>query len=404
MPYTARRMTVLRGGFYGRYLATSGGTGHLIYMRQNTLFAVPFDLNRRAVTGGPQPVLEDVNNSGSSSGGGSGNFDFSGPSGPGTFAYVRSEGGLPWSIFWLDSTGRTEPLQTTPANYHSLLFSPDGKRLAFGIATSVGRSDIWVKDLDHDTTSRFTSLGFNGWPIWTPDGKYIVFASGQAAPGLYWVRADAAGEPQRLTDGQTRQAPYSFSPDGKYLAGEQLDAAGRTEIWTAPVEGDRDHPRLGKAEPFLRAASSAAQPEFSPDGRWLAYSSDETGRYEVYVRPFPGPGGKSPISSGGGQFPIWSRNGRELFYFGPDQRIMVASYTAKAGSFEPGKPQVWSQKRLGPARGVSFHYALAADGKRFAVVLYPGGAGEPEQKPSDSITILLNFFDYLRQRVPAGGK
>jgi serine/threonine-protein kinase len=143
------------------------------------------------------------------------------------------------------------------------------------------------------------------------------------------------------------------------------------------------------------------QPAFSPDGRWLAYSSNETETREVYVRPFPGPGGKSHISTGGGQFPIWSRNGRELFFLGPDGHIMVASYTAKGDSFVPGKPRVWSPKSLLVIFGVR-PCDLAPDGKRFAVLLREDGTAE--QKPITHLTVLLNFFDELRRRVPAGGK
>jgi hypothetical protein len=179
------------------------------------------------------------------------------------------------------------------------------------------------------------------------------------------------------------------------------------EIWTAPIEGDIDHPRLGKAEPFLRTASSARGPAFSPDGRWLAYSSDETGTEEVYVQPFPGPGQKLRISAGGGRFPVWSRRileaERELFFLAPDGRIMVAGYTANSDSFAPGEPRVWSQRSLVVGEITGPPFDLAADGRRFAVVLFPGATAE-EQKPVDSVTVLLNFFDYLRGLVPGGGK
>jgi len=156
------------------------------------------------------------------------------------------------------------------------------------------------------------------------------------------------------------------------------------EIWTAPFEGVRDPgapgPRLGKAEPFLRTPLSEGQPTYSPDGLWLAYSSNETGTDEVYVRPVPGHGGRTPISTGGGRFPVWSRNGRKLFFVGPDERIMVVGYAAKRDSFAVGKPQVWSPKSLLVLFGVP-SYDLAPDGKRFAVVLYPGGQRSKSQSP-----------------------
>jgi serine/threonine-protein kinase len=175
----------------------------------------------------------------------------------------------------------------------------------------------------------------------------------------------------------------------------------RSEIWTAPIEGDRDHPRLGKAVPFLRTSFSERTPAFSPDGHWLAYSSNESGIFELYVRPFPGPGGRSQISTGGGSHPIWSRDGRKLYFLTPDFRIMVVDYTAQGDSFAPGRSQVWSQKSLAWLGGNS-PYDLAPDGKRFAVVMNPGVAEEQSQRPTDSVTVLLNFFEELARKVPTG--
>jgi serine/threonine-protein kinase len=259
------------------------------------------------------------------------------------------------------------------------------------------RADIWVTDLARDTTSRLTSLlADNNFPVWTPDGKNIVFeALGSAALGMYWIRADGSGEPQRLTDGKPRQIPGSFSPDGKRLAYQQATDSGRSEIWTASIEGDSDHPRLGRAELFLGTPYSTLNPVFSPDGRWLAYYSNETGTYEVYVRPFPGPGGRQQISTGGGRYPMWSPIGRELFFLASDRRIMVAGYSARGDSFTAAKPQVWSEGRLAEAPFRS--YDLAPDGKRFVGLLYPDGTSEP--RPFTHVTVMLNFFDELR-RVP----
>jgi serine/threonine protein kinase len=387
---TGERKTLHRGGFLGRYLATSHGAGHLVYRSQNTVFAAPFDPDRLALTGATQPVLEDVSLS----------FD---SSQTGTFVYLTGKSGPQRLIFWLDSTGKTQPLHLTPGFYWDSRLSPDGKRLAFAIG-NVGVAGIWVKDLERDTTSRLTSLpGHNDWPAWTPDGKNIVFRSFQLDRNLmYWIRADGSGEARRLTDGKTVQIPNSFSPDGKRLAYVQQNADGHWEIWTALVEGDSDHPRLGSAEPFLRTSSDEMSPAFSPDGRWLAYQSNETGTFEVYVRPFPGPGAKHQISTRGGQFPIWSRNAHKLFFLASDRRIMVAAYTTKGDPFAAAKPQVWSEKRL--LESSVPLYDLEADGRRFAVVLYAVGTDEQEPKPTDSVTVLLNFFDELKRRVPAGGK
>jgi hypothetical protein len=227
------------------------------------------------------------------------------------------------------------------------------------------------------------------------------------------VSGEGSGEAQRLTegplDGVNAGWPSAFSPDGKRLAISTISRGFAADISTAPIEGDADHPRLGKQEPFLHTPGFAttpafAQPAFSSDGRWLAFALGETGRSEVYLRPFPGPGGRWRISAGGGSFPIWSRNGRELFFLSADQRIMVVDYTAKGDSFVAGKPRAWSEKRvlLKEGGGPFPPYALAPDGKRFAVLLYPDGT--VEQQRATQLTFLLNFFDELRRRVPVDAK
>ena len=226
-------------------------------------------------------------------------------------------------------------------------------------------------------------------------------SNSQPASGLYWARADGAGEVQRLTD--TKAAYWtagSVSPDGKRLAFCVAATDFSSQIWTAPIEGDRDLPRLGKAELFSRNSASEEFPAFSPDGRWLAYSSTESGTEELYVQPFPGPGGKSQISTGGGLNPIWSRTEHKLFFLTPDWRIMAASYTSDGDAFNAGKPQVWSQRKLAYLGGC-YPYDLAPDGKRFAVVLNPDFTGEPGRKPTDHVMVLPNFFDELRRKVPA---
>ena len=177
---------------------------------------------------------------------------------------------------------------------------------------------------------------------------------------------------------------------------------GRFHIFTAPIESDpgRGTPgvHLGKPELFLGTPFGEGSPAFSPDGRWLAYNSNDSGTGEVYVRPFPGPGGKWQISMGGGSSPLWSRDGRELIFETLDGRVMAASYSVKGDSFAAGKPRVWSERLL--YAGGAPVYDLAPDGKRLAAVLASDQAGvEPTH-----LTFLLNFFDELRRRAPAGGK
>ena len=174
-------------------------------------------------------------------------------------------------------------------------------------------SDIWVKDLDRDTPSRLRFLpSINATPVWTPDRKNIVFRSqNPAAPGLFAIRSDGSGEAKRLTEGKPSEIPYSFSPDGKRLAIFQRGNGNNMDIFTMAVAADSGL-RLGKAELFLGTPFIEVTPAFSPDGRWLAYASNESGTFEVYVRPFPGPKGRWQVSTGGGRFPLWSRDGPHL--------------------------------------------------------------------------------------------
>jgi serine/threonine-protein kinase len=280
-------------------------------------------------------------------------------------------------------------------------FSPDGKRMVFAMGSVRGHEDLWVQDLERGTSVRLTSLpGVSDSPVWSADGKYIVFHVSNQNGGLYRIRSDGVGEPEQLAKTNTLRFPSSFSPDGKHLVLQGGNPFTAMEVSIAPFEGAPDHPQLGNAEPFLRARGFP-MPAFSPDGRWLAYASGETGQNEVYVQPFPGPGGKVPISTAGGRFPLWSSNGRELFFLGLDRRIMVAAYTVKGDSFLPGTPRVWSQQQilLNFTGGPFQPYALAPDGKRFAVILYPGATADHPNLLH--LTFLLNFSDELRRRVPS---
>jgi len=396
---TGERKTVAHGGFAPHYLATSSGAGpagtgpgHLVYMHQSTLFAVPFSPARLVATGPPTPILEDVR----SSIGAGGDFAFGQN---GTFLYLSGKGASAgWSISWVDISGKTEPLHAPHGLYATPRFSPDGKRLAFSIGSSTG-ADIWVQDLDRNTPSRLSFLaGGNNFPVWTPDGKNMVFQSDNpAAAGLYWIRSDGSGEAQRLTDGNLQETPYSFSPDGKRLAFYQSGNGGSYDVFTAPIEGDAAHPKLGKAERFLGTPFSEFSPAFSPDGRWVAYQSNESGTYEVYVRPFPGPGGRWQISTGGGSYPQWSRDGGQLLFETLDNRVMAVGYAAKGDSFVAGKPRVWTETRLRNI-GAYSNYDLAPDGKRLAAMVANDGNVD---NPPTHLTFLLNFFDELRRRAPA---
>jgi serine/threonine-protein kinase len=303
-----------------------------------------------------------------------------------------------WPLMWLDSSGKMQPLIATPGVYLLPRFSPDGRRLALAISSSSG-DDIYSYDLQRETMTRLTFGGHAQIPVWTPDGKHIAFQSSGSGVGISWVRSDGSGEPQQLLVAQSNIAPWSFSPDGR-LAYFQTSPETGYDLWTVTLDtSDPDHPKAGKPEPFLRTPSDENVPMFSPDGRWIAYRSNESGTPEVYVRPFPsGRGGKWQISTEGGLYGIWSNNGRELFYETAGNRIMVVDYAVNGDSFLPGKPRLWSGKQIFYA-GTS-NLALAPDGKRFAVLPMQEAAGP--DKSSVHVTFLQNFLDELRRRIPAG--
>src|ERR1700674_4540163 len=318
-----RRKTLQRGGTYGRYLATSKGAGHLVYINKGTLFAVPFDLDALAVRGTPSPVLDQV---AYSSGTGAAQFDFSGS---GTLLYRggTAVGGL-ITVQWLDGAGKTQPLLAKPGAYTDPKLSPDGQRLVMRTAAEGSSEDIWVYEWSRDTMTRFSfGGGSDDAPVCSPDGRYVA---GLARGGMSWTRADGAGKPQPLTQSKNRQAPRSFTADGKRLAFNEDSPGNGTDLWTVPLESDGAGLRAGKPELFLQTPFNERHPSFSPDGRWLAYDSNESGSYQVYVRAFPDKGGKWQISNSGGVQPVWSRSGRDFLLFrSEDSLMMVATYVVK---------------------------------------------------------------------------
>ena len=389
---TGRVKVVQRDAYFGRYLPG----GYLVYIHQGTLFGVRFDLGRLEVSGTPTPLLDDVAADSNTAGG---QFDFSLN---GRFVYLGGKSTTAtWTQAWLDRAGGTKPLLALPSVYYEPRFSPDGKRLAFSSGT-----DIETYDWGRETRTRltFATETVNNWPVWTPDGKHIVFGSeGANKFYLQWIRADGAGEAQVLLESDGLLSPYSFSPDGKRVAFSERNSGTGSDLWMLPLDtSDPEHPHVGRREEFLRSPFLTQSPSFSPDGRWISYSSTESGRSEIFVQPFRAGGqagsGKWPISTGGGQFPIWSRDGRELFYETLDNRIMVAAFSAKGVSFAAEKPRLWSDTQLLDING-HWNLDLVPDGKRFVVTLRADSAAQA--RGSVHVTFLLNFFDELRRRIPA---
>jgi hypothetical protein len=382
-----RKIVVERAGMYPRYVAS----GHLIYVAKGTLFAVPFDPGSLEVRGRPAPLLEEVSNDT--------NYGFSrvDVSASGMLLYRRGRTEGRTTIHWMDSTGRLESLETEPAGYELPRVSPDGSKLIWTLNQG-SSADLWIYEWQRGSKTRLTDgKSVYGYPVWSPDGRYVVFSS---SGGMFWTRADGAGKPQPLTASKAFQFPTSFTPDGRRLVFSELSPVGGL-IQTVRVDGDSGQLHASKPELFLQTASAAPVPAFSSDGRWLAYADSESGSYELYVRAFPDKGTRWLISNSGGTMPVWSRNGHELFYRTEDRRIMVATYTVKGDTFVADKPRVWSEQQLANT-GVTPSFDLAPDGKRF-VVLMPAESPEPRETQSH-VTLVLNFFDEVGRRVAAEGK
>jgi serine/threonine-protein kinase len=397
-PLTGTRTVVQRGGYHGRYLPS----GHLVYLYDGTLFAVRFDLEQLAVTGPAVPALEGVASNVAT---GAAQFAVS-ASGSGTLMYLRGPSrSLGWPINWMDHTGTTTSMRATPVNWMNLFLAPDGQRLAVQ-QINEGQGDIWVYEWARDSLTRLTfDPASDQKPVWTPDGRRLAFTSFRAdktTSNIYWQRADGSGDAQRLTESPHFQQPASWHPSGRFLAFEEHDSVSNlglvntnVDLMILPMAGDEMSGwKPGTPTVFLNTPFAEREPMFSPDGRWLAYSSNESGRDEVYVRQFPGPGAKWQVSTGGGVYPTWSRAKRELLY-GVNGQIMVAPYEVDGDSFSADKPRLWSNGRY-VTRGLARVFDLHPDGTRVAIQSVEPTPGEMQ----DKLTFLFNFFDELRRIAP----
>ena len=388
------KKVVMRGATYGRYVPT----GHLLYLRDDTLFAAPFDLERLELTGPEWRVTDRLISNPTA---GTAMFAISPKSGG--LVYVRrSVEGDDKPVTWLDRSGRSTVLRSTPATWTDLSFAPDGRRLAF-TASDGKQSDIWIDDLDRDALTRVTNFNSgSGSAVWTPDGTRIAFASmlGEKEVGLtynlHWMKPDGSGY-QRLTTSTNLQLPGSWHPKERILA--FTEQRPRSTIMLLPVLGDETSGWKPGNPTILSPSGDFDErvPTFSRDGHWLAYESNRSGTYNVYVRPFPGPGTETQISTEGGFSPRWSQTRPELIFESPDHRVMVVNYFVKANMFGADKPRPWPEAQLMPQRTHVRVFDLHPDGQRLAV-LAAGGTTPP--RGLQRLGLMLNFFDELRRIAP----
>ena len=376
---TGERKVVLENARQARYLST----GHLVYEQSRTgnLMVVPFDLAALEVTGDSVQVMQGVRQRADSY------VDYA-ISNNGTLVYVpsTSTGGLKRTLVWVDRQGLATPLVEDRQAYSRARLSPDGQRVAVAIQSSLNQ-DIWIYDIGRGTRMRLTVEGNNDHPVWTPDGTRVTFDSTRDGPReLYWKPADGSGQAELLlnTNSENRLMPTSWSPDGESLAFYSPD--GARDIWTLPRERD--------ALTFVATTFNERSPMFSPDGRWLAYVSDESGRDEIYVKPYPGPGGKWPISTEGGTEPQWSADGRELFYR-LGEKMMVVEVQSEPAFTSEGPQLVFEVPYLTNQFGTS-NYDISPDGQRFLMIK----AAEEEEGQQGQINVVQNWFEELKRLVP----
>jgi eukaryotic-like serine/threonine-protein kinase len=333
--------------------------GQLLYLRDRNLFAQPFDPASLRLTGEPVAVAENVRYFSQTAGA------LFTASDNGLLVYQTESGAVACRLAWLDRSGReigSVPTDGDPANPR---LSPDGERLALDVTDRrSGNVDVWIYRLSGGIGTRVTSnAAIDGSPMWSPDGKRLVFMSLRLGhPDLYEIDPNGVGSEALIVRSDRTKYPSDWSPDGRLILFRVNDATSNFELWTLPAAGERT------PAPFLKPAFGVSNGQFSPDGRWVAYATNESGRWEIAVSPFPGPGGSWKISSAGGTEPRWRRDGKELYYIAPDGKLMAVE--VKAGtSFEAGEARpLFATRRREPIWSADlFSYDVAADGQRFLV-------------------------------------
>jgi len=350
--------------------------GHLLFLRETTLMAQPFDAQRLEPAGDAFPIAEQIQTQASPL---VGVFSVSEN---GVLAYQTGMGAAGTQLMWFDRAGKQIDVVGEPAAYGDVELSPEGKWATVSIPDRAGGTrDIWVVDVARGLRTRFTS-GAAGEQnsIWSPDGSRVVFNSSRKGPwDLYQKASDGSGAEEVLLESNFSKFPTAWSPDGRSIL---------VPIATGPTGSDRDLFVLSlsgdrKLVPFLQTQFIETFAQFSPDGRWVAYQSNESGRYEVYVAPFPGPSGRRLVSNAGGTYARWRPDGTELFYLAADNKLMVAAVNGRGSSFEVGavRPLFQTVASLGTRRP----YDVSANGQRFLVNTLP------EQTASAPITVVLNW-------------
>jgi serine/threonine-protein kinase len=374
-------------------------TGHLVYGLENNLMAIRFDPNTLEAIGGPVPLVEGVFR------GGRNRPTQSAISRSGTLIYLpdttASIGrGPERSLVWVDRQGKEEPITAAPNNYQSPRISPDATKVALAIEDGE-KNDIWIWDVVRENMTRLTFNESSGMPLWTLDGKRIAFISGWGDKvGVYWKAADGTGKDEILVSKPGRILfPSSWSSDGDALVTTGI-SGNNFDIGSLSMEGDHEW------KPLLQEEYGELQPQISPDGQWMAYTSNESGKPEIYVRPFPDvDSGRWQVSTDGGVNPLWSPDGRELYYIRDNNegRMVMAVSAETEPTFKAGKPETLFQAPsivLGSMEALNI-WDISPDGKRFIMMKsLLQTENESSEKARSKINIVVNWFEELKERVP----
>ncbi|HXD17652.1 MAG TPA: protein kinase [Vicinamibacterales bacterium] len=362
-------------------------SGHLLYTRQSQLLAQPFDLEEYATTGDPVVVADNVY-------GVSGVAAFH-ASATGALAYRPDLTLQQTRLTIVDRAGKPLAMVGEAADQTALEISPDGERVAVSVYDAAKQTrDLWIHDLHRNVATRLTFDAGDEWmSAWSPDGSRLAFSGARPAQlEVLQKPANGSGAEERLTSGTGNEYVSSWSADGRFILYYIGNAGSATsnDIWVLPTAGDR------KPQPFLESAFPEANARFSPDGRWVAYRSDESGRREVYVVPFPGPGGKWPISTSGGDFPRWRGDGRELFYLASGtSALMAVPITASDASLEIGTPrrlfEVPLRTNSYKGYGTGYVYDVFPDGQRFLI-----DVAVDERSAPPPIRVITNWTSTFR--------
>ena len=390
---TGAHRTLMPNAAGGRVLST----GHLVFVRSGALWAVPFDRAALEIAGTPAPVVEGVRV------GGGGAVQYA-TADDGSLVYIPGTAATGTrSLVWVDREGQEEVLTLPVSDYETLSLSPDGTRAAVIAGEDDGNADVWVSELARGTLTRLTTQpGIDTYPLWSPDGRRVAFTStedGRAT--VYWQAADGSGTPERLLTDETMTdfVPYDWSLDGETLFLTAVSQETGRDIGMVSSDGS------GIWEPLVQTPADDFSPAISPDGRWLAYASNESGGYEVYVQRFPELLGRQQVSVGGGHRPHWSEDGRELFYLraptGPPRavvRVTVEPTDSDPPALDFGAEEVLFDWRYYQRNSPMQFYDLSPDGQRFLMITTgdAGGVGPGRAE----IRVVVDWFEELKRLVP----